>query len=111
MNMHYEKENYVPKKSQSIDKNAIAYAIYEKSYERVGWDFLAIGAYEKNDSKFKDEDKAYAMGYLEGILTKDRIYSYFINMQHFLFYEQNFTIPEKVRDFLKKILYIWKKSL
>ena len=112
MNIYYEKDNYVPKKSKSIDKNAIAYAIYEKSYERVGWDFLSIGSYEKNDSKYKDEDKAYAMGYLEGILTKERIYSYFINMQHYLFYEQNFTIPEKVRDFLKKnIIYMEEKAL
>ena len=90
----------------------MSYAIYDKSYERVGWDFLAIGSYEKNDSKYKDEDKAYAMGYLEGILTKDRIYSYFIDMQHFLFYDKNFTIPDKVREFLKiNILYMEEMSL
>ena len=112
MNIYYEKDNYVAQESKSIDKNSIAYGIYEKSYERVGWDFLAIGSYEKNDNKYKDEDKAYAMGYLEGILTKDRIYSYFINMYHFLFYNKNFSIPEQVREFLKKnIIYIYKKSL
>lgn len=111
MNIYYEKDNYVTKKSESLDKSAIAYAIYDKSYERVGWDFLAIGSYEKNDSKYKDEDKAYAIGYLEGFLTKNRIYSYFIDMQHFLFYNKNFTIQDKVRDFLKKIFYIWNKCL
>ena len=112
MNIYYEKDNYVTKKSKSIDQNAIAYAIYDKSYERVGWDFLSIGSYEKNDSKYKDEDKAYAMGYLEGSLTKDRIYSYFIDMQHFLFYDRNFTIPDKVREFLKKnFLYMEEMSL
>ena len=112
MNIYYEKDNYVTRKSKSIDQNAIAYAIYDKSYERVGWDFLAIGSYEKNDSKYKDEDKAYAMGYLEGSLTKDRIYSYFIDMQHFLFYDRNFTIPDKVREFLKKnFLYMEEMSL
>ena len=52
MNIYYEKDNYVTNKSKSIDKNAIAYAIYDKSYERVGWDFLAVGTYEKNDSKY-----------------------------------------------------------
>ena len=112
MNIYYENDNYITKKSESIDKSAIAYAIYDKSYERVGWDFLAIGSYEKNDNKYKDEDKAYAMGYLEGILTKDRIFSYFIDMQHFLFYDKNFTIPDKVREFLKKnILYMEEMSL
>ena len=99
MNIYYENNKYVTKKSKSIDKNAIAYAIYEKSYERIGWDFLAIGSYEQNDTKYKDEDKAYAMGYLEGILTKDRIYSYFIDMQHFLFFDKNFTILIKLENF------------
>ena len=61
--------------------------------------------------QYKDEDKAYAIGYLEGFLTKNRIYSYFIDMQHFLFYNKNFTIQDKVRDFLKKIFYIWNKCL
>ena len=111
MNVYYEKNKYFTKKSKSIDQNAIAYAIYEKSFERVGWDFLAVGSYEKNDSKYTNEDKAYAMGYVEGILTKDRIYPYFIDMQHFLFFDKNFTLPDNVREFLKKMLYIWKKWL
>ena len=112
MNIYYEKDNYVAQESKSIDKNSIAYGIYEKSYERVGWDFLAIGSYEKNDIKYANEEKAYAMGYLEGVLTKDRIYSYFIDMQHFLFYNQNFTLPEAVREFLKKnIIYMEDMAL
>ena len=81
MNIYYENGKYTTKNSTSRDENAIAYAIYNKSYERVGWDFLAISSYEKNDNKYKDEDKAYAMGYLEGALTKDRIYSFFINIK------------------------------
>ena len=112
MNIYFEKDNYVTKTSESIDKSAIAYAIYEKTFEKVGWDFLAIGTYEKKDNKYTNEEKAYAMGYLEGVLTKDRIYSYFINMQHFLFFDRNFTLPDRVREFLKKnILYMEEKSL
>ena len=112
MNIYYENDTYVTKKSESIDKSAVAYAVYEKSFERIGWDFLSIGSYEKSDNKYKNEDKAYAMGYLEGVLTKDRIYPYYINLQHFLFYDKNFTIPDNVRNFLKKnILYMEEKAL
>ena len=112
MNIYYEDGEYITNESKSIDENAAAYAIYDKSYERVGWDFLAIGSYEKNDIKYANEEKAYAMGYLEGVLTKDRIFSYFIDMQHFLFYNQNFTLPETVREFLKKnIIYMEDMAL
>ena len=112
MNIYYENDTYVTKKSESIDKSAVAYAVYEKSFERIGWDFLSVGSYEKSDNKYKNEDKAYAMGYLEGVLTKDRIYPYYINLQHFLFYDKNFTIPDNVRNFLKKnILYMEEKAL
>ena len=32
MNIYYSKDNYVIKKSKSIDKSANAYAIYDKSF-------------------------------------------------------------------------------
>ena len=41
-NLYYnkEKDQYIIGESKSIDENSIAYAVYNKSYERTGWDFL-----------------------------------------------------------------------
>ena len=102
-NLYYDKiyHNFTIKMSESKDENSIAYAIYNKSYERTGWDFLSISTYDKNDSKYPDIKKAYAMGYLEGYLTKDRIDSYFTNMLHYDFSQNNLTIPEELKRFYK----------
>ena len=112
MNIYYNNKNYSLIESNKKDENAIAYAIYNRSYEIKGWDFLSISTYDKKDGKYNDENKAYAMGYLEGFITKDRIYSYFTNMKHYLFYKNNLTIPENLLKFYKiNIDYMQKKSL
>ena len=114
VNIYYDKENknYKLDESANVDENATAYAIYNRSYERTGWDFLAISTYDKKDDKYDDSDKAYAMGFLEGYLTKDKIYSYFMSMKHFLFYENNIIIPENLIKFFKiNIEYMKDKSL
>ena len=62
--------------SDKRDEDALASAVYKKSYEKIGWDYLSIATYEKNDKKYNDSSKAYAMGFLEGTLTNERIYSF-----------------------------------
>ena len=112
-NLYYnkEKELYTIGESKSIDENAIAYAIYNKSYERTGWDFLAISSYAKNDSKYEDSDKAYAFGYLEGFITKERISKFYKIMLHYGFWQNNLQIPEKLKEFYKKnVEYMDKTS-
>ena len=113
MNIYYSKEtNFTTVISKTLDENAIAYAIYNKSYERTGWDFLHISTYDKNDSKYNDADKAYAMGYLEGVLTKDRIYSYINNIIHYSCSNNNLKIPDIYKEIVKKsINYMKEKSL
>ena len=63
VNIYYNEKNnnYSVIETTTTDDDAIAYAIYNKSYQRTGWDYLAISAYEKNDSKYNDSIKAYAM--------------------------------------------------
>ena len=60
-----------------LDKMAAAYAIYTNSYTTKGWDFLTLSSYDGVDDKYSDEIKNYAMGYLEGVLTYERIYPSF----------------------------------
>ena len=81
-NIYYTEKNnsYTVIISPAIDKDAIAYAIYNKSYQRTGWDYLAISAYEKKDNKYNDSMKAFAMGYIEGYITKEAITHNFYNM-------------------------------
>ena len=112
MNIYYQEEsgNYTLIESKSKDEDSIAYAIYNKSYERTGWDFLAISSYDKNDNKYDDSKKAYAMGYLEGYLTKDRIYSYYINLLHYSFYDNNLTVPENLKEFFKTNIQNMEKN-
>ena len=113
VNMYYNEEyqNFSLNESKSKDENSIAYAIYNKSYERTGWDFLAISTYDKNDSRYTDSNKAYAMGYLEGYLTKDKIYSYYNNMIHYYYYYNNLSIPQKIKNFFRtNIKYMKEKS-
>ena len=111
VNMYYENQKFRFEESKLKDENSIAYAIYNKSYERTGWDFLAISTYDKKDSKYTDSDKAYAIGYLEGYLTKNRIYSYYNNMLHLYCSKLDLTIPEQIKEFVKTNLnYMKEKS-
>ena len=54
MNCYYisENESYITNTSNKRDENALASAIYNKTYETIGWDYLSISTYEKNDSKY-----------------------------------------------------------
>ena len=111
MNFYYEDNNITTKISEKEDKKAVAYAIYNNSYEITGWDFIYVSSYEKKDNKYNDSLKSYAMGYLEGVLTKDRIYNFYTNIIHSNFYKDDFQIPENVSLFFEENLnYMKKKS-
>ena len=116
MNLYYSSEtgNFTTNISDKRDPNAVANAIYNKTYEKIGWDYLSISSYEKNDSKYNDSLKAYGMGYLEGILTKDRIYSQYNNFFNFFLsdYQQNPQVLEVFYNFmLTNIEYMKNNSL
>ena len=116
MNIYYNSQNKGFKVEESLkrDENAVASAFYNKSYESTGWDILTISSYEKDD-KYSDAIKSYAMGYLEGYLTKDRIFSYYNNIFYSEIYNETLkelNIPKNLANFFEKnIEYMEKKSL
>ena len=116
MNIYYSEEsgNYTTNISSVRDEYAVASAIYNKTYEKIGWDYLSISSYEKNDSKYNDSMKAYAMGYLEGVLTKDRIYDHYVNFEKYFLSRYN-SQPQAISAFYKIMLdninYMKKKAL
>ena len=101
-NIYYNSkyDNYTIIQSNSPDEDAIAYAIYNKSYQRTGWDYLAISSYEKSDNKYSDSNKAYAMGYIEGYLTNKSISQNFFNMLRK--HPDEYKIKDNLKDFLQK---------
>ena len=114
MNLYYSKTSgkYVTKISSSIDKDALASATYVNSYQSKGWDFLTISSYDKPDNKYDDSIKSYGMGYLEGVLNKDRIFSVYRNLMYFSFYDEDNKFPENLIQYLTKNLkYMKEKSL
>ena len=111
MNIYFENDIYRTEESEKPDENALAYAIFNKSYEKTGWYFLSVSSYDKDDKKYNDSIKAYAMGYLEGILTKEQIYHSYNNINRSNFLYDNYTFPKNVSDFFEKNLeYIEEKT-
>ena len=113
MNLYYSRTSgkFTSKISEYKDEDAIASATYINSYESKGWDFLTISTYDKSDNRYDDDIKSYAMGYLEGILNKDRIFSIYRNLMHFSFYEDNLELPNNLIEYLTRNLdYMKTKS-
>ena len=111
-NIYYIKQTrkYIVKKGQ-YDEKAIAYGKYIKLYNEEGWDFLTITTYQGKDNKYSDHSKSYAMGYLEGVLTADRIYDHWRNMNHMKHYNNNAIMPNLTHQFFKENLdYVKYKS-
>ena len=114
MNCYINESNVITTKiSDKRDEDALASAVYKKSYEKIGWDYLSIATYEKNDKKYNDSSKAYAMGFLEGTLTNERIYSHYKNFHNYFLseYDSNPQIFQFFENFVFQILeYLREKS-
>ena len=73
------------------NENYVATAFYTDSLLEVGWDKLSIST---NDI-YKDEIQAEGAGRLEGALTKDRIYDFYLNLK------EEIKITEQISKFLE----------
>ena len=67
--------------------NYVATAFYTDSLLEVGWDKLSIST----NPIYKDEIQAEFAGRLEGALTKDRIYNYYLNLKDDLIINENIS--------------------
>jgi len=92
-----------------LDEKSAAYGTYTKSMEEIGWDKLAISSYQGQVDLYSDSTRAYAMGYLEGYLTTERIWSHYTNLRNLYYFENNGVMTVKVKDFLNANLQ-WMKD-
>lgn len=84
-----------------IDPSGLAYGFYELSYESNGWDKLSLSI--NKNAPYTDYEKAYALGYLEGVLTFKRISdSYSNSYRSQYYYEKNRDMPQYMEDFFNK---------
>ena len=72
-------------------ENYVATAFYTDSLLEIGWDKLSI----KTNPLYRDEIQAEGAGRLEGALTKERIYNFFLNL------EQEVDINERISKFFE----------
>ena len=85
--------------SENYDENAVAYGMFTKKLETDGWDYLSISS--NIEPRYNATTKAFAMGFLEGILTRDSIFSHYINMKHNSMFSSNNQMPEFMKKFFQ----------
>lgn len=64
----YKENNQFVLKVGSLDKDGLAYGVYNDSFMSTGWGVLDVKAGYSSKS-YDENDVAYAAGYLEGYLT------------------------------------------
>ena len=90
------------------DPQACATAKFVKNYEKDGWDRVYVSSYQGDDKKYPDHAKAYGMGYLEGILTYERIYNFYLTMVKYKLSSNQKKMKPQSRAFLIKNLSFMK---
>lgn len=109
-NVYYSKvSNRFTVKYEPINKESLAYVTYNASYEKDGWDRLALSSSDKPESIYSDYLKNYGMGYLEGYITYKRIYDHFRNNNNYKFYKNNGVMPDYIEQFIISNLEYMKK--
>jgi len=78
-----------------LDEETIAIAKYSLGILTIGWDLLAI----KTNKNFTDIIQAEAAGYLEGYLTRKRIFNHWRNL-HIKTWGIKGQMPENVKEYL-----------
>jgi len=81
--------------SDILDPAGVAYGLYDSSLFENGWN--------THPQPYSDYEKAYGLGFLEGVLTEKRIYDHFTNIYRLnYYYENEGKMPQYVSDFFIK---------
>lgn len=87
------KKFIITKNDYNLTEDNIAIAKYTVGMNTIGWDLLAI----KTNKNFDDALQAEAAGYLEGYLTRIRIYDHFRNLN--IKNWKNKGLPSNTKEF------------
>jgi len=83
------------------NEEAIAYIKFTHGLTAKGWDFMALSSFQGNDERYSDDLKSYSMGYLEGVITYEKIWNHYSNQKRYIFFDKpNFEMPKSTRAFL-----------
>lgn len=96
----YKENNQFVLKVGSLDKDGLAYGVYNDSFMSTGWGVLDVKAGYSSKS-YDENDVAYAAGYLEGYLTSRQIYQHIVNLNA-TFFSESEEFPVKLKNFFKK---------
>ena len=96
-------------KYEPINTESLAYIKYTPSYEKEGWDRLALSSSDKPDTIYSDSIKHYGMGYLEGYVTYKRLYDHYRNNNNYKFHKNNGIMPEFLEKFFEANLQYMEK--
>lgn len=82
-----------------LDPTGVAFGFFNSSLFETGWDTLSIST-NTEETSYSDYEKAYGLGFLEGVLTASRIYDHFSNIYRLnYYYEKDGKMPEYVANF------------
>ena len=91
-------------KTGVLDKSADVEAYFVDSMESTGWGVLQVQINNNNPNKnaISDKQRSYASGYAEGMLTAERIYQQYHNMQVTDFWDFTNGPSQQLEDWIKQ---------
>lgn len=98
---YFGTDGLIEAREEGEESDSLAYANYRYAYETEGWDYLTVSSNTNKDSNYKDMDKTYAMGYLEGILSSEQIAHFYENLNALYFKDNGGKMPDDVYDYFK----------
>ena len=105
--VYYSNGQYTIKQNIIDKTNGIAYGSYESGLQKTGWGILNI----ETNSKYEDNNQAYASGIVEGFLTAVDIENTFYNLAPNVFGNDTKAPSKETQDFLNMQEDYWNNSV
>ncbi|KAJ8037244.1 Phospholipase B-like 1 [Holothuria leucospilota] len=91
-----------------LDKEGLAYGVYNDTFQTTGWGVLNVKA-GYSSKKYLENDVALAAGFLEGYLTSREIFQHTVNINA-TFFKGNSEFPIILKKFFQK-QDAWTRSM